>query len=389
MKLLKYIFHIDHLLITLLAFALTGLTYYVVLNFSMFDPLEEALGNMSSTDLFFRVANKGSDVNQDITIVDIGNEYNRGNLARGFAKIDSLKPWVTGIDVVFADLRGEPDDNMILLETVTNMSENTVWGTRLLDYDGKTKAFTGKRSSFFADTLGVREGFTNLDDNFEHKTIRNMLTVENLGDMAMNSFPVEIALVLDSLSLQPQKKLTIDFTTKFVVVPLDSVDAYKELISDHIVMVGSCTDEGDMWSTPLGKMPGVMLQAYSVETIRSHRNISYANTWVNLLIAFVLCYLFELIVDSVLGWLKRSKKGWCLFGKESNLVLRVVTIVFLFFVLWGILLMFVHKSVYLDAILILLLLGFVLESRSIYNAAIETLSRKHNWWLLRNTLINK
>lgn len=385
----KYIFHLDHLLITLLAFALLGITYLVVMNLSMFDPFKKAMGNMSSTDFFFQVAHKGSDVNQDITIVDIKDEFNRGNLAKALATIDSLQPWVTGIDVIFAGMRGEPDDNLALFETAMNMSENTVWAVKLLDYDVENKSYAGRWTSFFADTLGLRMGFTNLDDNFEHTTIRKMLTMEGPADSLVKSLPVEIASVLDTLSLKPYKKLTIDFTPKFNVVPIDSIDNYKELITNHIVMVGSASDESDMWSTPLGKMPGVMLQAYSVYTIRDHRNISYASTWLNIIVAFILCYLFELIVDSGSRGLTNIDKAWSLFGLNSCLFTRVVSIIFLFLVLWGILLIFIHKSVYLDAVLILLFLGFVLESRRIYNAAINALSRKHNWWILKNSLNNK
>ena len=70
-KFLKYIFHIDHLLITLLAFAFVGLTYLVIINLSFLDPLAKALSNVSMTDFFSQLAHKGSDVSQDLTIVEI------------------------------------------------------------------------------------------------------------------------------------------------------------------------------------------------------------------------------------------------------------------------------------------------------------------------------
>jgi CHASE2 domain-containing sensor protein len=386
---LKYIFHIDHLLITLLAFAFVGLTYLVIINLSFMDPLAKALSNVSMTDYFSKLAHKNSDVSQDLTIVDIKDEFNRGNLARTLAKVDSLKPWATGVDIVFANMRGEPEDNLVLFETAMNMSENTVWATRLLDYNGEKSAFAGKRSSFFADTLGLREGFTNLDDNFEQNTIRKMLTMENVGDTPIKSFPVEIAATLDSLSLKAQTKLTINFATKFNVVPYDSIEQYKELITDHIVLVGSTTDEGDMWNSSIGKMPGVLLQAYSVETIRNHRDITYPSIWVSLLIAFVLCYIFELIVDSGTRWLRRRKDTFSFFCDESYFARQVVTIIFFAIVAWALAQIFALKSIYLNAVLILALLGFVLEARLYYNSTLKALARNHNWWLLKNSLINK
>lgn len=376
-------------MITLLAFALVGLSYLVVINLSFLDPLAKAIGNVSMTDFFSKLAHNNADVSQDVTIVDIKDEFNRGNLARTLAQVDSLKPWATGVDIVFGSLKGEPEDNMALLETAMNMGKNTVWGTKLLDYDSDKGEFAGKRSSFFADTLGLREGFTNLDDNFERNTIRQMLTMESYGGKSMRSFPAEIVASLDSVSLKPHTKFTINYATNFNVVPYDSILHYKDLISNHIVLVGSTTDQADIWNSSIGPMPGVMLQAYSVETIRDHRDISYPAIWVSLLIAFVLCYIFEFIVDIGTRWLKRRKDTLSVFLDESYLGRRVVTIIFFGLVAWALAEMFVVNSVYLNAVLILVLLGFVLEARNYYYSAVKALSQKHDWWILKNSLINK
>ena len=386
---LKYIFHIDHLMITLLAFALVGLSYLVVITLPFLDPLAKAIGNVSMTDFFSKLAHNDADVSQDVTIVDIKDEYNRGNLARTLAQINSLKPWATGVDIVFANMKGEPEDNLVLFETAMNMGKNTVWGTKLLDYDEAKGEFASKRSSFFADTLGLREGFTNLDDNFERNTIRQMLTLESYDGKSMKSFPAEIAATLDSLSLKPHTKLTINFATEFNVVPYDSISQYKNLISDHIVLVGSTTDQSDLWNSSIGTIPGVVLQAYSVETIRNHRDITYPSTWVSLLIAFVLCYIFELIIDVGVRWLKRRKDTFSVFLDESYLGRRVVTIIFFALVAWALAEAFAVKSIYLNAVLILVLLGFVLEARNYYFSAIKALVQKHDWWILKNSLINQ
>ena len=387
-KALKYIFHIDHLLITILTFVLVGLGYAAVKSIPLLDPLKDAMSDMSSTDYFFSLANKGSDVNQDITIVDLKDENNRGKVAQVIAKVDSLQPWVIGIDIVFQGIKGTPEENEALLETVMNAGDRIVWATKLQNYDVEKKAFADKGSSFFADELGVKEGFANLDDNFEHKTIRKMLTIEGLSDSTMASLPVTIVQTLDSTNLEPHSKLTIDYTTNFCVVPSDSLDANKDLIKDHIVIVGTTTNEGDMWKTPLGKMPGVMVQAYSIYTIRDHRDITYAHFWVNVLIAFVLCYLFELFIDMQNRWLSSRNKAWATFLLKSYLLLRIVTILFMALVTWGILLLFIHNSTYFDAILIFLLLGLLSEARNIYIGAISALSKNHNWWILKNSLFN-
>lgn len=388
-KTLKYIFHIDHLLITILTFVLIGVGYAAVMSFPFFDPLKQAMSDMSMTDYFFSLADKNSDLNQDITVVDIKDEAGRGKIAQAIATVDSLEPWAIGVDIMFKGIKGTAAENEALIEAALKAGDKAVWATQLVDYDFEKKTFAQRRSSFFAEDLGVKEGFSNLDDvDYSHKTIRKMFTAVDGNQGKLASLPVAIAQTVDSSNVKPNDKLTIDYKTKFVVLPIDSIPTHEELIKNHIVLIGSTTDEGDMWKTPLGKMPGVVLQAYSVYTVRNHSHIHYASYLVNLLIAFVLCYLFEVLVDVQNRWLSRKKSAWAVFLSRSYLLLRIVTIVFMALVTWCTLSLFIHHSTYVDAILILLVLGVLSEARNIYIGAISALSKNHNWWILKNSLFN-
>ena len=73
----------------------------MVMNFSLFYPVKRALGNMSATDLFFQITEETSSVNQNITILDLKDEYNRGKIAECLSTVDSLKPWIIGVDIIF------------------------------------------------------------------------------------------------------------------------------------------------------------------------------------------------------------------------------------------------------------------------------------------------
>ena len=388
-KLLKYLFHLDHWLITIFAFVILWFLYAAVSGLSLFSPVKRALSDMSTTDVFFQITNKSSQVNQDITIVDIKDEYNRGSIAECISAVDSLKPWIIGVDIIFESIKGEPEDNISLFQTAADMDSKTVWATKLLDYDPANQLFMNQSESFFADSLAVVSGFTNLDDNLENTTIRKMLTEETLNGNNVYSFPVAVAMSLDdSIALKPTSKLSIDYSTKFTTVAYDSIDNNKDLIKDHIVLIGSTTDESDMWHTPIGKMPGVMVQAYSLNTIRNHSDIKYFSKWTNLLIAFILCYLFEVLIDFGFQRLRKRDNALGHFLIDSKLLLRVATIVFMAIVTWIILLVFVYHSKYIDAVLILAALGILIESRRIYNAAIKALSKNHNWWILKNSLLN-
>lgn len=388
-KLIRYLFHLDHWLITIFAFIILWLLYAVISGVSFFSPIKRALSDMSTTDLFFQITNKTSDINQNITIVDIDGEYDRGNIAKCIAQVDSLKPWIIGVDIIFDNIKGEPEDNDALFQTVASLNSKVVWAAKLLDYNVDNKYFSSQTSSFFADSLALVSGFTNLDDNLERKTIRKMLTAEKLNGVEVNSFPIALALSLgDSISIKLGEKPTIDYGTYFSIVPYGSIAEYKDLITNHIVLIGSTTDETDMWHTPIGKMSGVCIQAYSLDTIRNHSDIRYFNPWMNFLIAFILCYLFEVLIDLGFQWLRKRNNPTCIFLIDSKLLLRVATIVWMVLVAWGILLLFVYQSKYINAVLILAAIGLLVESRRIYNAAIKALSKKHDWWILRNSLYN-
>lgn len=174
-KTLKYIFHIDHLLITILTFVLIGVGYAAVMSFPFFDPLKQAMSDMSMTDYFFSLADKNSDLNQDITVVDIKDEAGRGKIAQVIATVDSLEPWAIGVDITFKGIKGTAAENEALIEAALKAGDKAVWATQLVDYDFEKKTFAQRRSSFFAEDLGVKEGFSNLDDvDYSHKTIRKM-----------------------------------------------------------------------------------------------------------------------------------------------------------------------------------------------------------------------
>lgn len=388
-KLKSYIFHIDHWLITVFAFIILAILYALVFNLSVFYPVRRALGNLTATDFFFQLTNKEGVVNQDITIVDIKDEHSRANIAKCIAAVDSLKPWSIGIDITFDSITGSPQESKDLCQTAATLRSKVVWATKLQDYNNDKKAFSGITSSFFTDSLGLATGFTNLDDNLEHKTIRKMLTVEKLNGKSMNSFPLAMALQLgDSVTNVPEGTLAIDYGTSFTVVPWDSINLCKELIKDHVVLIGSTTDDKDIWHTPIGNMPGVMVQAYSLNTLRNHSYIRYYSFWINFLIAFILCYIFELLIDLGFQWLRKRNDTIGSFLIDSKLLLRLVTIIFMSIVTWIILGVFINHSIYFDAVLILASMGAVLESRRIYNASIKALSKKYNWWIIKNSLVN-
>lgn len=104
----------------------------------------------------------------------------------------------------FEGIKGDRESSKNLLQTARHMNSKVVWATKLLDYIQEDKSFTNQSSSFFADSLKLETGFTNLDDNLNRSTIRKMLTAEKYNGDIMYSFPVAIARSLDdTISIKP------------------------------------------------------------------------------------------------------------------------------------------------------------------------------------------
>ena len=133
-----------------------------------------------------------------------------------------------------------------------------------------------------------------------------------------------------------------------------------------------------MHNTPLGKMPGLELQAYSLLTLMEHKGIWEIPSWANWLLAFLLCYLFELALDIPYQFIVRKNESpLCGFLKESNVINLLTFFLWTALVCWLMYLLFVRKSLTLSGGLFLILLALVCEGRELFRALIKGLRAKY------------
>ena len=90
-------------------------------------------------------------------------------------------------------------------------------------------------------------------------------------------------------------------------MPPDSVYEYRHLIEDRIVLYGAMTEEADMHYTPMGKIAGVKLLAYAIETLLKHNEIKEVPMWVTWLLNFLLMVMTILVFDYYDRWV--AKRG--------------------------------------------------------------------------------
>ena len=390
---LKYLFHIDHFLVTTLALVLLWLLSIITFNLSILDPVADALDEFSITDVFFEIENnkeENIETSDLITIVDMTDLHNRGDIASLMQEIGLHNPLCVGIDLIF---EGEKDDsigNKELVEAVNNLGETAIYSKKLTDYSGETDKFANRVSSFFTKDIEVQEAYTNLVNDMSSTRVREFTATQQEGETESISFPAAIASRFDTTLVSNHKdSYLINYrNVKFPVVKFDEIQEKADLIDGHIVLIGTMTEEQDMHMTPLGKMPGIEVQAYSLLTLLEHKDLQELPLWLSILITFVLCYLLEITIDAVPRCVEKSTKIPIVFLRESGLITALLILLWVIVVTWLMFYSFTRWNVIIDGGVLLASMALVCEGRELIEATIKTLSTKYNWKYLKNSIFS-
>ena len=358
------------------------------------NPVAKALDNFSITDVFFDIQNSGSEpeTNDLVTLVDMTALHSRGDIANLLEDINQTDPLYVGVDLIF---EGEKDDvlgNEILEGAVGGLFGKSLFSLKLTDYDSSQGTFTNSVRSFFAERVEFDEAYTNLNDDMAGVCIRDFSVAQTLNGERVLSFPAKIASVYDeSIASLDNNEVLINFkNVRFPVVMYDEINQKSDLIEGHIVLVGTMTEEQDMHNTPLGKMPGLELQAYSLLTLLEHKGIKEVPSWLSWIIAFLLCYFLELSIDAVIKLLlKYDKTPIIVFLRKSNVVVILMLFLWITIVCWIMFLMFVKHGISIQGGIILGLMALVCEGRNLVYAIVKAITaKKPNCWFVRTSLLN-
>ena len=390
-RFLRFIFHIDHIAVCISTFALFWLLKVVTFNLDILNPVAEALDKFSTSDIFFDIQyseseHKSSDL---ITIVDMTELHSRGDIAMMLEEINLNDPLLVGVDLIFEGVKDDSSGNAMLEMAVAQLSDVAVFSNKLIDYDPQHDAFIGSVGSYFAQDMGVTEAYTNLKSNMSGEIVREFTTKQLCGESQVLSFPARLAAQFDDSLYESQNRdLLIDYSNvSFPVVRWDEIAENSDLIEGHIVLVGTMTEERDMHMTPVGKMPGLKVQAYSLLTLLEHKNITELPQWLTLLLCFMVCYLLELILSLLHCLLEKYPNSVAFtFLKESELLSLVAMFVFTVFLYWASYSVFVNQGVLFESAILIVLVTLLFESRVLYRALVFSLRRRYNWEYLNHSL---
>ena len=289
--------------ITVLAYLILGLYALVALNLKVFNPVAKAIGDFSFEDFYYYILGSSSeqDTSRVVTIVDMTELTSRRDLAKTISDISSLSPKVMGVDIVFEGLKEDSIGDLLLTESAKKC--HGVFSYKLIDRTDE------ELHSFFTLCDSLTEGFTNMPRHLYDGTKRNL----SIGRKHQGKLrPSLIKLLADKYAgeeVMPleEKELRINFSPMhYEVISYADVLSNRNLIEDRVVLLGAMKEESDMHITPLGKMAGVELLAYGVETLLKHNKVRITPIWLLIVISFLVTLIVVILRWSYIKYAKRQ-----------------------------------------------------------------------------------
>lgn len=385
----RFFFHRDHLLIVVGAFVLLGVVSFVTLNISFLNPVSRAWKAFSVTDLFFDIQHYGpSGESPAIAVVDISDVEDRGDLAVLLERVALCDPACMGVDAIFEGLRSDEEGNARLVDAVRTYGDKMIFTCKLTDYDRQAGCFSSSVHSFFADSLPIREGYANLKNNLDNLPVRKLSIQNKLGPNTVKSFPAAIVEQFAGRSLENHgEDWLINYrNVGFRVIAPDDIEQEAGFLEGKIVLLGGVREERDAHVSPLGKMPGVMIQAYTVDTLLG-KKVRYLPSWVNWILAFVLCFLFQVTVEALVKVTGQGRRVVpATFLRESRIVPGNTLFLFSALLTYLTFVIFTKWGFCIDIAIVLTLFALTLESRKLYRSSVIALSKRYSGRFLQNSI---
>ena len=368
---------VRHITITLIAFIVVGLFALVTINVSFLNPIARTLEEFSVSDLYFQALQSTvkPDTSRAISIVDMTELHDRRQIAECIDEIEKLNPKILGIDIIFEGEKFDNIDGDMAIMKVASNYPNAIYSYRLLDYDPQQRQYCSEIHSFFADSTIVSEGFTNFERSLYTGIKRNLEFGLRSKGQQKSSFVTKLVNSYSGQETVPNDGyMTINFIpTYFQQIPYDSLKYYGEYIKDRIILLGSTSEESDMHYTPLGKMAGVKLLAYSINTLLNRQEIRKLPMFLSILISFLLVFLTQLLQDAYEKRIGKMRYPLLRTFLSSSVALGILTFFWMVIIMWIGFLLFTIGHLSLTLGWALSAIAFVDAARSFYDTCTESL----------------
>ena len=357
-------------IISALTFLILGFYAVIALNLKIFNPVSKALADYSITDFYYDILAKGQkDTSNIVTIVDMTDLPNRFALACALEQVNACGPKALGVDVVFEGLKMEDPVGDSLIQAVAYAQPKTVFSYKLITDSWDGHQYNETVRSFFANPDSITQGFTNMPRNIYGGMKRQLSLGCYVNDELVPSLIKRVADEYAGEETLPlaDRNVRINFSPmEYKVVPPDSIEDYKDLIADHVVLFGAMKEENDMHYTPEGKIAGVKLLAYAIETLIKHNEVVEVPMWLTWVICYLVVLLSTIIMDIYDQWAqKRSPLKRVIF--RSLLVKSLVRFACMALFMWMCFVLFSRYNISLNIAWALTAMAFTVSATNLYD----------------------
>ena len=174
------------------------------------------------------------------------------------------------------------------------------------------------------------------------------------------------------------KDLSINFSPKYYqIVSCDSLLENRDLIEDHLVLIGAMKEEGDMHYTPQGKIAGVELLAYAAETMLRQSEIKHASTGVTVVVSFIIVFL-SVIVLSLYKQFVSSKKTLFHVILSTSLIRGLFICGWLSLIVWVTFILFCRYNYSISLAIAMSAIALIYMAENLYDTFKTTIEFKRN-----------
>ena len=342
---------LTYFITTLLAFFSVWILAVAAMNFSLLSPVAQAVREFSMTDVYYHVMSESqpTDTSRLITIVDMTYVEGRRKLARAMEAIMEQQPKVMGVDILFEGHRNDTLADRHITD-IAQKYPNMVFSEKLFQYIDEDTGYAELCQPFFTDSIeGLHMGYANIERSLYSEIKRKLSIGQRVQGVVRPSFVTSVMnAYADSIAVPVvQRDLNINFTpTIFPVIDASDIEQNAELLKGRIVLLGAAHDETDTHYTPLGRMSGVRLMAYSLQTLAGQHEVRPMPTWLKAILSFLLVLVTQILLIHYQQWAKSRKSKIMSFFLTSTFIVGLLIFSWMAFRVWGgfMLFQFFHVS---------------------------------------------
>lgn len=352
---------LQSLYITIVSIGLFALLAAIIPGIDMFEPISRALTDVTITDIHYASMRDAKPVGNDKILIVDTSDSDRAEIADAIENAAKGGASVIGIDVIFSDNDVNPDSTRKLCDILTAHKDKIVTAVHLNKWDKETGAYISTVRTA-TDSINLPTGYTNLIDHSDNSYIRNYSTAPESATPSFAQAVTEAYMRTygDSTRHNPTNNGIINFTPqRFKTVDASDIKAIQDLSDGRMVVLGATDSDEDYHFTPIGRLSGVIIQAYSIDSILNDDTIVVAD-WLTWIIGFIIVFAassgFTVLRDNFENRNPTANRYTYAILGLGNIMYPTLAIIFTIFLIG---MLYITASIYISSLFIAGSLAFI------------------------------